>query len=48
MELYFCMLFLYLQLSFKTSEPETWLPAQGINEGIATAPKVSDANHELL
>lgn len=48
MELYFYMLFLYLQLTFKTSEPETWFPAQGIHEDSATAPEVSNANHELL
>lgn len=48
MELYFYMLFLYLQPSFKTSEPETLLPTQGIHENIATAPEVSNANHKPL
>jgi len=48
MELYFYTLFLYLQPNFKTSEPETRFPAQGICEDVATVPEVSNANHELL
>lgn len=42
------MLFLYSQLFFEASEPETWLPTQDIPEDIATVPEVFVAKHEQL